>query len=115
MTAVRKPKPDAEAIVVRLSKAYPGATTELHYRTPFELLVATILSAQSTDVRVNEVTPALFARYPDASALAAAAIADVERLVQPTGFFRVKARSIVTMSQRLVERHNGEVPASMEL
>jgi endonuclease-3 len=107
-------RPDAVAVVSRLSQAYPGATTELHYRNAFELLVATILSAQSTDARVNQVTPALFARYPDARALASAETAEVERLVQPTGFFRVKARSIVAMSQRLVADHGGEVPASME-
>jgi endonuclease-3 len=105
---------DATAILDRLSAAYPGATTELHYRTPFELLVATMLSAQSTDVRVNTVTPALFARYPDSRALAAAELAEVERLVQPTGFFRVKARSIVAMARALVERHGGEVPTTMD-
>jgi endonuclease-3 len=109
-----KSGPDAHAIVSRLAAAYPGATTELHYRTPFELLVATILSAQSTDVRVNEVTSALFARYPNSAALAAARIPDVERLVQPTGFFRMKARALVSMSQRLMERHGGDVPASMD-
>jgi endonuclease-3 len=107
-------RPDARAILDRLSSAYPGATTELHFRDAFELLVATILSAQSTDARVNQVTPALFARYRDAAALASADLADVERLVQPTGFFRVKARAIVNMAQRLAERHGGAVPSSME-
>lgn len=104
----------AAAIVDRLAQAYPGATTELAYRNPFELLVATILSAQSTDARVNEVTPALFARFPDAASLATAPLPEVERLIKPTGFFRTKARAIVGMARQLVERHGGEVPASME-
>jgi endonuclease-3 len=104
----------ASVVLARLSTAYPGATTELTYRNPFELLVATILSAQSTDARVNLVSPALFSRYPDAQALASADLADVERLVQPTGFFRVKARAIVSMSQHLVARHGGQVPASLD-
>jgi endonuclease-3 len=112
--APRAGHPDARSIVARLSDAYPGATTELHFRDAFELLVATILSAQSTDVRVNMVTPALFARYPDAAALGSADLADVERIIQPTGFFRTKARSIVNMSRRLVEEHGGRVPAVME-
>jgi endonuclease-3 len=104
----------AASIVERLAQAYPGATTELAYRNPFELLVATILSAQSTDARVNAVTPALFARFPDAASLAAAPLAEVERLIKPTGFFRTKARAIVGMARQLVERHGGQVPASME-
>jgi len=109
----RGPDKVARAVVDRLSKAYPGATTELRYRSPFELLVATVLSAQSTDVRVNLVTPALFERFPDVGALAGADVAEVERLVQPTGFFRTKARAIVGLAQQLVERHGGQVPASM--
>jgi endonuclease-3 len=110
----RAPAPDAQAIVSRLAAAYPGATTELVHRNAFALLVATILSAHSTDARVNLVTPGLFARYPDAASLAAARLADVERIVQPTGFFRTKARAIVTMAGQLVERHQGSVPASMD-
>lgn len=98
----------------RLATSYPGATTELHFRSPFELLVATMLSAQSTDARVNQVTPTLFARYGDPAALATAPLGDVEALVQSTGFFRTKARAIVAMSKQLVERHGGEVPASMD-
>lgn len=105
---------DARAVVTRLSQLYPGATTELVFRTPFELLAATILSAQSTDARVNQVTPALFARFPDARALARADLAELERLVQSTGFFRTKARALVGMAQALVERHGGEVPASID-
>jgi endonuclease-3 len=104
----------ALSIFDRLDAMHPGATTELHYRTPFELLVATILSAQCTDARVNEVTPGLFTRYPDARALAVPAPDVLEPLVQPTGFFRMKARSLSGMARALVERHDGEVPASMD-
>jgi endonuclease-3 len=104
----------ARTILAALETQHPGADTELHFRTAFELLVATILSAQSTDERVNLVTPALFAEYPDAHALATADPAHVERLILQTGFFRQKARSIVRASQLLVERHDGEVPADME-
>lgn len=84
------------------------------YRNPFELLVATILSAQSTDARVNSVTPALFARYPDAAALAGADLNDLERLIHATGFFRQKARALLGMARALVDRHGGRVPSSME-
>ena len=104
----------AGAILSKLEAQHPGADTELHYRTAFELLVATILSAQSTDERVNIVTPALFARFPDATALAAASPADIEPLILQTGFFRQKAKSIIRTSQLLVERHDGEVPADMD-
>lgn len=104
----------ARRIFDALERHYPDADTELAYRTPFELLVATILSAQSTDQRVNQVTPALFACYPDASALAAASPEEVEPMIRSTGFFRQKSRSIVAMSQALVERHDGEVPSDME-
>lgn len=104
----------ARAIFATLETQHPGADTELRFRTAFELLVATILSAQSTDERVNLVTPALFARYPDASTLAVADAADVEPMIMQTGFFRQKARSIIRAAQLLVERHDGEVPAEME-
>jgi endonuclease-3 len=97
-----------------LSGAYPDADTELHYRNPFELLVATILSAQTTDEGVNRVTPALFQRYPEAAALASALPADVEALIQPTGFFRQKTRALLGMAHGLVARHGGQVPASMD-
>jgi endonuclease-3 len=103
----------ARRIFDALERHYPDADTELAYRTPFELLVATILSAQSTDQRVNQVTPALFAKYPDAKALAAANPEDIEPVILSTGFFRQKSRSIVAMAQALVERHSGEVPADM--
>lgn len=105
---------DTRAILDTLETQHPGADTELHYTTAFELLVATILSAQSTDAGVNLATPALFKRYPDARALAAASHADVEPLIHSTGFFRAKARSIIGMAQALVASHDGEVPATME-
>ena len=104
----------ARTIFDRLDAQHPGADTELQYRSPFELLVATILSAQCTDARVNQVTPALFARYPDAAALARARPDELEPQIQSTGFFRMKSRALVGMSHALVDRHSGQVPASME-
>ena len=109
-----RPARETREILDRLESQHPGADTELHYRTAFELLIATILSAQSTDARVNIVTPMLFAKYPDARALAAADPAEVEPLIVSTGFFRSKARSITGAARALVERHDGEVPASMD-
>lgn len=114
----RIPKRDfpAHAAVVweRLGATHPDAHCALTYRDAFELLCATILSAQCTDKRVNMVTPALFAAYPDARTLAAARVEDVEALVRTTGFFRSKAKNLVTMARALVERHDGQVPADME-
>jgi endonuclease-3 len=101
-------------ILQTLEADYPGADTELAYRTPFELLVATVLSAQSTDQRVNMVTPALFARFPDAPALARAAPAELEPLIHSTGFFRAKSKALASLARALVEQHRGKVPASME-
>jgi endonuclease-3 len=101
-------------IIEALSELYPSADTELHYRNAFELLVATMLSAQSTDARVNMVTPALFGRYPDARALAAATPAELEPQIVSTGFFRQKSKALVTMAQILMRDHGGEVPADME-
>lgn len=112
--APRKSPEIVRHIVERLDRQHPGADTELNYRSPFELLVATILSAQTTDAGVNRATPALFARFPDARALAAARPEEVEPLILSTGFFRMKARSIIGMSRALVERHGGEVPPRME-
>ncbi len=89
---------------------YPDARCELDFVTPFQLLVATVLSAQTTDVSVNKVTPALFARFPDPVALAGADRAEVETLVQPTGFYRTKAANIVGLAAALVDRYDGEVP-----
>jgi endonuclease III len=108
-----KASADTRAILSTLGAQYPGADTELVFENPFQLLVATILSAQTTDRRVNEVTPLLFQRWPDACALARAPIDEVERVVQPTGFFRQKARTIVKMADALVERHLGDVPVEM--
>lgn len=93
-----------------LAETYPDAHCELDFRDPFELLVATILSAQTTDVRVNQVTPTLFAKYPTAADLAAADPEDVERIIASTGFFRAKTKSIIGMAKALVERFDGEVP-----
>ena len=97
-----------------LADTYPDAHAELDHRDAFELLVATVLSAQTTDIRVNSVTPALFSVYPDADALSAATHEDVEEIIRPTGFYRAKARSIVGLAQTLVDDFDGEVPASLE-
>ncbi|MFK5688626.1 endonuclease III [Ornithinimicrobium sp. LYQ92] len=97
-----------------LGERYPDAHCELDFADPFQLLVATVLSAQTTDVRVNGVTPALFARYPDATALAAADRADLETLIQPTGFFRAKSESLLRLGAALVERFDGEVPGRLQ-
>jgi len=108
-----KPAAATRRIIDALVRAHPNADTELHYRTPFELLVATMLSAQSTDARVNLVTPALFARYPDARAMAQASPEDLEPLIVSTGFFRQKARALVGMARGLMAGHDGEVPSDM--
>ncbi|MEZ5418709.1 MAG: endonuclease III [Vicinamibacterales bacterium] len=102
------------AIVEALATHHPGADTELIFRNAFELLVATVLSAQSTDRRVNEVTPALFARFPDPAALACAAQPDVEAIIHSTGFFRQKAKAIIGLSAALVDEHGGSVPADLD-
>ena len=104
---------DTRRLVEALAGQHPNADTELHYRTAFELLVATMLSAQSTDARVNLVTPALFARYPNATALAQASADALEPLVLSTGFFRQKSRALIGMAEALVAQHGGEVPADM--
>lgn len=109
-----KTRTEAVRVLRALAKQHPNADTELDYRNPFELLVATVLSAQTTDVGVNAVTPALFARFPDASALATADTGEVEALIKSTGFFRQKARSIIGLSQALVEAHAGKVPSDMD-
>jgi len=109
--SIRKP---AHAILQKLYTQHPDADTELDYQNPYQLLVATILSAQSTDAGVNRVTPALFKRYPDAAALAAARAEELESQIHSTGFFRSKAKSLMGMARALVERHEGEVPHTME-
>jgi len=100
----------ARRIARELAALHPDAHCELHFSTPLELLVATILSAQTTDVRVNSVTPALFARYQTAAAYAAADRAELEELIRPTGFFRAKTTNLIGLGQALCERHGGEVP-----
>jgi len=100
-------------IIALLKREYPDAHCELDYRSPFELLVATILSAQCTDARVNLVTPALFARYPTPAALAGARQEEVEALIRSTGFFRNKARSLIGMAQAIGAGHAGSVPSTM--
>jgi endonuclease-3 len=104
----------AREILVLLKGEYPAAHCELDFRTPFELLVATILSAQCTDVRVNMVTPVLFARFPTAKALSEADPAVVEEIIRSTGFFRNKTKSLLGMAKALVENHSGQVPEEME-
>ena len=103
----------ARRINRELAELYPDAHCELDFTTPLELSVATILSAQCTDKRVNEVTPALFERYPDAAAYAGADRTEVETLIKPTGFFRNKTTSILKLGQALVERFDGEVPHTL--
>lgn len=100
-------------MVERLAAEYPEIVIPLDHGSPFQLLAAVILSAQTTDARVNLVTPALFERFPDAAALAVADPAEVEVLIHQTGFFRAKARSLIGMAQAVVERHQGEIPSTM--
>lgn len=120
MAVKRKPprgaalRAHAGLLLDRLLARYPDAHCALDFRNAFELLCATILSAQCTDKRVNMVTPALFARYPDAAALAAARQEDVEELIKSAGFFRSKAKNLIGMATGLVERHGGAVPADMD-
>jgi endonuclease-3 len=102
------------AIADGLARLYPDVRVELDFRNAFELLCATILAAQSTDKLVNTVTPGLFARWPDARALAAADPAELEEVIHSTGFFRMKARSLLGMARALVERHGGEVPRELD-
>ena len=108
-----RPSAPAADVLSRLKELYPDAKCALDYRNPFELLCATILSAQCTDARVNLVTPALFAWYPTAFELARANPAEVEEIIKPTGFFRNKTRSLIGMAQALVADHGGEVPRTM--
>ncbi|HUQ39789.1 MAG TPA: endonuclease III [Acidimicrobiales bacterium] len=114
MARPRTPKGRAAETRARLTVEYPEAICALVHDSPFQLLAATILSAQTTDERVNQVTPALFAAYPTPEALAAADPGRVEELVHPTGFFRSKTKSLLGMAATLIERHGGEVPGAME-
>src|SRR5919199_2862250 len=109
-------RPDAAPVAevkARLEREYPGATTELNWRDPLELLVATILSAQTTDVRVNQVTRELFEKYRTAEDYAAVDPAELERDIRPTGFYRNKSRSLRGMAGALLERHGGEGPPTL--
>jgi endonuclease-3 len=114
----RESQPDrrkrALRIAGKLARAYPDADCALHYESAFELLIATILSAQCTDKMVNSVTPALFARYPDAEAMSRAEPAEVESLIRSTGFFRQKTKSLIDASTDIVEKFGGEVPRTLE-
>jgi endonuclease-3 len=105
---------DTRRIMARLGTQHPNADTELHFTSAYELLVATILSAQCTDERVNQVTPALFRRYRDAAALARATTAELEPQIQSTGFFRAKSRALAGMAAAVVEQHGGEIPKTMD-
>jgi endonuclease-3 len=116
MAKPRTPKGRARETAARLAREYPGEASELcalEHGDPFQLLVATILSAQTTDERVNQVTPELFSRYPSPAELAAAHPDDVERIIRPTGFFRSKTRSLVSMAGAVDQRYEGKVPSSM--
>ena len=117
MAKPRTAKGRARLTVERLAERYPGTAKELcalDHKNPFELLVATILSAQSTDARVNMVTPVLFGCYPDPSALAAANPEEVEEIIHSTGFFRSKTKSLIGMASAVAERFGGEVPSALE-
>jgi endonuclease-3 len=114
MTVTTDLRRRARRIAALLARAYPDATCALRHESPFQLLTATILSAQCTDERVNLVTPTLFARYPTPEALAAARPPDVERIIQSCGFYRAKTKSLLGMARGLTERFQGEVPRTME-
>ncbi|WP_435859152.1 endonuclease III [Streptomyces neyagawaensis] len=118
----KPPKPESPTALVRrarrinreLAEVYPYAHPELDFENPFQLIVATVLSAQTTDLRVNQTTPALFAKYPTPEDLAAAVPEEVEEILRPCGFFRAKTKSVIGLSKALVENHNGEVPGRLE-
>jgi endonuclease III len=114
MPMATKKQERAAEIVARLKRMYPKAKCTLDYTNPFELLIATILSAQSTDVRVNIVTKSLFRKYPDPAAFAGAAQPAMERDIRQTGFFRNKAKAVIAASKSIMENHRGEVPRTME-
>ncbi len=111
---MRKKQERALEITVRLKRMYPKAKCSLDFTNPFELLIATMLSAQSTDVRVNIVTKSLFRKYPDAATMAKASQVEMERDVKQTGFFRNKAKAVIAASKAIVEKHGGRVPETME-
>lgn len=117
MAAKKRIKPTPEMVVPmldRLVERHPDAHCELDHTNPFQLIVAVVLSAQTTDVAVNKITPALFEKYPDAQALAAAKPKDVEKMISRIGFFRMKTKSIMGLAKMLVENHGGDVPQTLE-
>jgi endonuclease-3 len=114
MKITRSERARIRRIVDGLAKLYPDAHCELDFKNPLQLLIATILSAQCTDVRVNQVTPKLFARYPDAKALAGAKQEELEEIIRSTGFYHAKARNIQLCCKQIVEQHGGKVPSTME-
>src|ERR1051325_5314705 len=114
LSPMKSRKDRVAEILVRLKRMYPKAKCSLDFTNPFELLIATILSAQSTDARVNIVTKSLFRKYPAARDFAAASQVEMEKDVKQTGFFRNKAKAVIACSKAIVERHGGEVPATME-
>ncbi len=114
LTTPPKTAAETRRMMAALATQHPNADTELHFSNAYELLVATILSAQCTDERVNQVTPALFKHYPDARALARASTDELEPQIQSTGFFRAKSRSLAGMAEALVTEHGGQVPGTME-
>lgn len=118
MARDKAPEPDpaaqAKLVVRALKRLYPEPQCALVHRNPYELIAATILSAQCTDVRVNMVTPELFRRYPKVQDLAAARIVDVEEIIRTTGFFRSKAKNLVAMASKVVEEHQGEIPQDLD-
>jgi endonuclease-3 len=111
---IKSSKAHARRTCKALQKAYPDAVCALLHKNPYELLVATILSAQCTDARVNMVTPKLFDRFPDAASLAAAQPAELEDLIRSTGFFRAKSRNLLAMANQVVSRHHGEIPRDLD-
>ncbi|MBO4364468.1 MAG: endonuclease III [Clostridia bacterium] len=111
---LKKAKKKAGAVVCELERLYPEAECTLSYDTPLKLLIATRLSAQCTDARVNMVTPALFERYPDCEAFANADVEELESYIKSTGFYHAKARNIIDCCREIIERHGGEVPDTME-
>jgi endonuclease-3 len=112
--SLAKKKVRARAIYRILTKTYPNVNCELNFKTPFQLLVATVLSAQCTDKRVNQTTPALFKKYPNPKKMAQADIKDIQRLVKSTGFYRVKAKNIQTLSSKIITEFDGKVPSNLE-
>lgn len=114
MVAKGRAKSRAAKVAMRLKSEYPDAECSLDYKNPLQLLIATILSAQCTDERVNQVTPTLFKKYPNAAALSRAPIGQLEQMIQSTGFFRNKAKNVKACCQKIVDEHGGEVPQNLD-